>query len=440
MSTAIPIILIVVVWLFVLAPWILNSQRPMGRTGEAFEETRVLFEGDSGKVEGRRRPRVSAKDLRRRDPEKEEKDYEIVPAAVEAEEVEGKQVADAEQIGEQDTPAAESVRDRDTSQKDKSVPETVEGEVVEDDDILLSDDEEQLTQDSAQALDAESEEELKAESKEESKTGSALSEESGHVAAANSESFQVSVVAEVAEDAYELDDSYTSPADLLYPGAVDEGEVSAVAASEKAAASGAMLDRADLVEETAVASETDGYLHGPDSEDAEDTDLSDEELAFAQRRLGRGGWDPVVAKKASAGRFQRRQRTLIGLAIAVVITVALGIVLGGWTWWLAGGVGVVGVIYLVALRNQVRHEQQLLRRRVRQLRRARLGVRNAEDEALAVPRNLRRPGAVVLEIDDDSPDFDHLPLRYSDEDFDGQDTARRSRSPRRDDLAARRVG
>lgn len=439
MSTAIPIILIVVVWLFVLAPWILNSQRPMGRTGEAFEETRVLFEGDSGKVEGRRRPRVSAKDLRRRDPEKAEEDYEIVPAAaVEAEEVEGNQVADAEQTSEQDTPAAESVRE--TSQKDKSVPETVEGEVVEDDDILLSDDEEQLTQDSAQALAAESEQELKAESKEESKTGSALSEESGHVAAANSESFHVSVAAEVAEDAYELDDSYTSPADLLYPGAVDEGEVSAVAASEKAAASGAMLDRADLVEETGVASEADGYLHKSASDDAEDTDLSDEELAFAQRRLGRGGWDPVAAKKASAGRFQRRQRTLIGLAIAVVITVALGIVLGGWTWWLAGGVGVVGVIYLVALRNQVRHEQQLLRRRVRQLRRARLGVRNAEDEALAVPRNLRRPGAVVLEIDDDSPDFDHLPLRYSGEDFDGQDTTRRRRSPRRDDLAARRVG
>ena len=173
-----------------------------------------------------------------------------------------------------------------------------------------------------------------------------------------------------------------------------------------------------------------------------DTDLSEDEVEFAQRRLGRGGWDPVAEKEKSATRYQRRQRTLLGLAVAVVLTVALGIVVGGWTWWLAAVAGVLTVTYLIALRSQVRQEQALMRRRVRHLRRARLGVRNAEDEELKIPRNLRRPGAVVVEIDDESPDFVHLPLSYSDGedgDFDGPHAGPDGYG-RRDDLAARRAG
>ena len=52
----------------------------MSHTGEAFEDTRVLFEGDSGKVAGRRRPRLRAGDVHRRDDE-DEADYEVVEAA-----------------------------------------------------------------------------------------------------------------------------------------------------------------------------------------------------------------------------------------------------------------------------------------------------------------------------------------------------------------------
>ena len=64
MMTTVPIILVIVVWLFILAPWLLRSQHPMSHTGEAFEETRVLFEGDSGSVPGRRKPRLSKEDVR----------------------------------------------------------------------------------------------------------------------------------------------------------------------------------------------------------------------------------------------------------------------------------------------------------------------------------------------------------------------------------------
>ena len=41
--------------------------------------------------------------------------------------------------------------------------------------------------------------------------------------------------------------------------------------------------------------------------------------------------------------------------------------------------------------------------------RARLGVENTEDREFdLVPSRLRRPGAVVLEIDDEDPIFEHL--------------------------------
>ena len=67
------------------------------------------------------------------------------------------------------------------------------------------------------------------------------------------------------------------------------------------------------------------------------------------------------------------------------------------------------------VRGQVQQEQELRARRIRQLRRARMGVRNREDDEHRLDEhrpfvnpNLRRPGAVVLEIDDESPDFDEL--------------------------------
>ena len=78
---------------------------------------------------------------------------------------------------------------------------------------------------------------------------------------------------------------------------------------------------------------------------------------------------------------------MLGLAGVVVLTVALGIIFGGWLWWTAAIAGGLTIAYLVALRTQVRQEQQLRARRIAQLRRARLGVRSAQDEELAIPRS-----------------------------------------------------
>ena len=411
MMTAVPIILVIVLWLFILAPLLLRSQRPMSHTGEAFEETRVLFEGDSGSVPGRRKPRLGKEDIRMSSQAEaqagaEEADYELVEA-------EG--VSEDSQSGPVETAATDAAAQPD-------VADTIDGEVVE-------------------AEDAEEDFELAAEPEHDANKEHDLDNDIESVESNAAEVFTAPANASVAEDAYGLDDSYTSPVDLMYPGAIDSlGQTPEDSNAEE-------TDGADDAPEPEETTAVDGEsidVAETNSADAEtngsDTELSAEEVAFAQRRLGRGGWDPVKEKEASATRYQRRQRTLIGLAVAVVATVCLGIVVGGWTWWLAGIAGVVNTVYLVALRAQVRREQELLRRRVYHLRRARLGVRNAENPAESLPPNLRRPGALILEIDDESPDFDYLPV-YSEDDSDGGfDGPHPSPRQRRDDLAARRVG
>src|SRR5699024_2648129 len=248
------------------------------------------------------------------------------------------------------------------------------------------------------------------------------------VSAAESTVFTAPAAYALADDAYDMDETYVSAVDMMYPGAVDPEDI----ASDHVDLEGTSADEdinADALDDTDEASATDGaetpvdayegaeelteyVAHDEDLEEelvdsSSDTELSEEELEFAQSRVGRGGWDPQADAANKATRYQRRQRTLMGLAAVVVLTVALGIIFGGWLWWTAALAGGLTIVYLVALRTQVRQEQQLRARRISQLRRARLGVRNAQDEELAIPRYLRRPGAVIVEIDDSSPDWDH---------------------------------
>ena len=57
MSSSLLIILLVVVWLFVLAPMLIRSRNPIRRTGDALAQTRTLYSGGSGRlVPSRGRP------------------------------------------------------------------------------------------------------------------------------------------------------------------------------------------------------------------------------------------------------------------------------------------------------------------------------------------------------------------------------------------------
>ena len=508
MSPGLAIVLIIVLWLLILAPILLRGQKPMSRTGEAFDDTRVLFEGDSGALEPQRGPKLSAKAARIKARKDAEAEAEANTDA--AQDAAAEQADDAAESNEEkQTIAAAAARikseydnadaqsEADTSAGTAEAAETIEGEIVyeveaadsknttdsagssaadtaADADIVdvdVVDAEVEQPQQAAPAQAAArpvsvelSDEDLDALEggldddddillEDEPRKESSKSSLDAEVSAAESTVFTAPAAYELADDAYEMDETYVSAVDMMYPGAVDpdtEANADTVADAELTSAAehntdedfddGVAADANEVVvadEDVAhneINEEFEEDLVGADS----DTELSEEELEFAQSRVGRGGWDPQADAENKATRYQRRQRTLMGLAIVVVLTVALGIIFGGWLWWTAAIAGGLTIAYLVALRTQVRQEQQLRARRISQLRRARLGVRSAQDEELAIPRYLRRPGAVIVEIDDSSPDWDHLPEMHEEvEDIPQRPAPRRIR---RDDLAARRVG
>lgn len=446
MPTGALIVLIIVVWLFVLAPWLLRSQRPVNRTGEAFDDTRVLFSGDSGLVQGVRRPRLGQSDVRSGfdlEPDGDEC-LEIVEADMNLDVDDGINIADGRPKTEPGLTA--------------SAEFTVDGEVI---DVVET--VENSSSDSkfnaAKESDVDNEELFINDL-----SGQRSASRAGVVTDAV-EVFTAPMQPSLASDneVYPYDSSYTSPVDLLYPGAIDPVTNRGIDDDSAAGGTAVGVDIADATGEVTESLEAtafdahetrvEGASQRMDSSAAigsvitddvvsgDESELSAEELEFARRRLGRGGWDPVAEKTARATRYQRRQRMLIILAVLVVASVALGIVTQGWVWAFAAVVGVITVVYLVALRNQTLAEQELHRRRVAQLRRARLGVRNAHDEELAIPRKLRRPGAVVLEADDESPDFAFLPV--FDLDFDSLDDVEPriiNRREQRDDLSKRRAG
>ncbi|EUA69986.1 putative conserved transmembrane protein [Mycobacteroides abscessus subsp. bolletii 1513] len=121
-------------------------------------------------------------------------------------------------------------------------------------------------------------------------------------------------------------------------------------------------------------------------------------------------FDPEVMAKENARKFAFRKRVLMGLVGAMVVAGLLAATATSTAWWVCGGFGVLSVLYLGYLRRQTRIEEQLRRRRAARYQRARVvGVENIADRELdVVPQRLRRPGAAVLEIDDEDPVFEHL--------------------------------
>lgn len=133
-----------------------------------------------------------------------------------------------------------------------------------------------------------------------------------------------------------------------------------------------------------------------------------EEVAYVASRPGRGLWDPERARRQDELRAQRRRRSLGVLCAAVVVSLVVAGFLGGWFWLMPAVTIALLVTYVEALRRTTAAYQRLRQEQMRHLRRAAQGVRNVRAEELGVPQRLRVPGAVVLEVDDDSPDFAHL--------------------------------
>ncbi len=167
-----------------------------------------------------------------------------------------------------------------------------------------------------------------------------------------------------------------------------------------------------------------------DTEDDEDQDASDEDGAdqfeYVDDTSGipvaeepvttetsassrRHRYDADTAAAVSARKYVFRKRVLMIMALALVGSAAAAFLLSPTAWWLCGSTAGLTVLYLGYLRRQTRIEARVQRRRMHRMARSRLGVENTYDREFdLVPARLRRPGAVVLEIDDEDPTFEHL--------------------------------
>ena len=367
-SPSLMIILILVVWIIVLAPLMIGNNKPIRRSGEGYEETRVLHEGGTAPMAERRRPKLTAADIHRHS---EEDDYEVVEAT------------DAEEdVLIDDAPALRSLFRRPAGD-DAAQPAHVEGEVVEHD----ADDEREAEAEHAPATAGGSTKVAASETGGSTSVKVLAAEGAQDHAAEDGGADEQAESAETDADRYELDESFTAPEDYGYADAhTAEPEQEEVNGDDNAP------DEQEAAADTA--------------EQVDSGDVSEEDIAFAASRRGRGGYDPERERNTAATRFQRRQRTLLGLTIACVITFVIAFVAGGWTWVLPAVAVGLTAWFMIALRKVVLKERALKERRLRQLRRARMGVATAE----AHPRDRhQRAGSVVLNLDDESPDFDTLP-------------------------------
>ena len=456
MSSSLLLVLIVVVWLFVLAPLVVNTRQPIRRTSEALGRTRLLHQGGESVATRRRRPTLSERDVRTPDEEVDES-LETVDAefddARDADRDSGRRADRARDLDDDIL-----IDDLDDARAD--VPAVVEGDVVYElepgasgartaeslDDEAVADDPGDSGSDSAADSldddgrvaaaadsdsgadadsDADSDAVTKAETDAERADGTA---ERRSVADAHAADVRAYLSP---EDFLVVDDATAVTADSGADATADSDDADAAATSD-GAAKAADRDEAALIDDDEARGDSDGTTadavdsadsveRAGDADDFDDT-LTDDDLAFAERRRGRGGFDPVSDARYSETRFARRRRSVGVLAAFIVAGVILGALVGGWTWWVPlAGAGLM-VLYLVYLRRTVIAENELRARRIRRMKMARLGVRNSEDEELGVPERLRRPGAVVVELDDEDPDFADLP--YATYEFPEEDIRR----------------
>jgi hypothetical protein len=138
-------------------------------------------------------------------------------------------------------------------------------------------------------------------------------------------------------------------------------------------------------------------------------DDEDSQVPVARPASRRRRFDTQTAAAVSARKYVFRKRVLIAMAVILIGSATVAFQVSPSAWWICGSATIVTMFYLSYLRRQTRIEEKVRRRRTQRMARARVGVENTHDrEYDMVPSRLRRPGAVVLEIDDEDPIFEHL--------------------------------
>ena len=141
-----------------------------------------------------------------------------------------------------------------------------------------------------------------------------------------------------------------------------------------------------------------------------------------QRRLTTSAEAAVSARK-----YRFRRRVLTVMAALMVLSAVLSFTVSPTLWWSCGATAAVTVLYLAYLRRQTRIEEQVRRRRQQRGARSRplfdetrplfeesAPPRRPEVDFTEFPTRLQHLGAAVLEIDDEDPVFEHLEeVQYS---------------------------
>ena len=151
------------------------------------------------------------------------------------------------------------------------------------------------------------------------------------------------------------------------------------------------------------------YEYVDDSSGLEAPSESDLRIADSISAARRRRRESSTAEAVTARKYRFRARTLSVMGVLLLASAVAAFTWSSTMWWTFGAVAAVTLLYLAYLRRQTRIEEQLRRRRAQRIARSRLGVENTADPEFDVtPARLRRPGAAVLEIDDEDPEFEHL--------------------------------
>jgi hypothetical protein len=212
----------------------------------------------------------------------------------------------------------------------------------------------------------------------------------------------VEETAEVVEA--EPDAADEQPAAVAEAEAVDDEDADAEFQTEDSEDSEDLEDSADTVDDE---DEGDQYEY---VDDTSGIPVAEEPPAAVSNAFSRRHrYDPETAAAAIARKYASRKRVLMVMALTLVGSAATAFLLTPTAWWFCGSTAAVTMLYLGYLRRQTRIEERVHRRRMQRMARSRLGVENTYDREFdVVPSRLRRPGAVVLEIDDEDPIFEHL--------------------------------
>lgn len=404
MSSSLLIILLVVVWLFVLAPMLIRSRNPIRRTGDALAQTRTLYSGGSGQL-------VPSRGRAAADPVQAEDEDSLfgLPSGAGATDAELLDTETWEHLLEQ------TLRREAAGRRGEAVRRAMEERLA----AVAGDP-------AAEEVTSEIPAVPVVDEHDPARAVAGVDERSASAVGARVGDLRSNGVGAAAADSdvsgAEADDETRRP--VVVDGELVEGT-----------AGGRTAARTDHAEDAAGIDEEAVLTHRGRRRPAEpEVELTDADLSFAERRRGRGAYDPMADREAAEQRAHARQRTALILVALSVVTVIAALLTVPAVWWFAGGSVLLLAAYLTYLRRQVKLEESLRRRRVERMRRARLGVESREDDELSVvPPRLRRPGAVVLEIDDEDPAFDVLDTfdDHLDSDPGHHDHRRRQHAPLR---------